>query len=300
MTASKDVAGLNTNEDQPKISSTPGPAWISALQSPGILALQETISKFRSKMDFINSKINIPVFKNISLLTNTIELMRRANEVRSEKYPQMAENLREAASFSWFSSMLFDFRTWEELPFVADGIEDAAEREKLIESAYAEAYRDMMPYLVERIASMFPARSFAVLPAAAAHNRGEYALSVPVFLSQAEGVLRDFTSSELFSERKDPITKYAAQQRALIDTNGNWLNLSDDAAWAQLSGDLPIGWGPKLRSDNNYSGLNRNTTLHGIDLYYATERNSLKAFSLLCHVAGIFEWINSDIEEAPQ
>lgn len=257
----------------------------------GLDKLTASVQQFQKSMDAMNLQALIPVFPNVSFLTDTFDLMKRSNDIRATKYPAMSANLKEAASLSWFASVLMDFRSYEDLAFVADGITDDVERQQIIEEAYAECYRELFPYLSSTILKKFPLRSFAISPAAAAHVRGEYALSVPVFLSQAEGILRDVTASELFSERQSPVTKFAQQQRALIPVDDHWLNLSDDAVWAQLSGDLPIGWGPGLRRKNGYSGINRNTTLHGIDLNYASETNSLKAFSLLCHVAGIAEWL---------
>lgn len=262
----------------------------SQFRIPSLEILADYFKEFQTKVNELNKHFVLPVFEGASLLTETFDLMKRANEIRAEKYPAISSNLTEAASYSWFASVLMDFTSYEELSFVTDGVA-LDKRQEVIEAAYAEKYRELFTYLCNKVVSMFPSRSFALVPAAAAHERAEYALSVPVFFSQAEGILRDITSSELFSERKSPITKYAQQQRAQIPSDEHWLNLSDDAIWAQLSGDLPIGWGPKLRSDNAYVGLNRNTTLHGIDLEYATETNSLKAFSLLCHIAGIAEWL---------
>lgn len=261
----------------------------SQFRIPALEALSDSIKDFQDKISKLSQQFVLPDLSGMSFLTETFDHMKRANEIRAEKYPAISSNLAEAASHSWFASVLMDFHSYEELSFVTDGVE-ADKRQEVIEAAYAEKYRELFPYLLNKVVSMFPARAFAIAPAGAAHERGEYALSVPVFFSQAEGILRDITFSELFSERISPISKYARQQRALIPTGEHWLNLSDDAIWAQLSGDLPIGWGQKLRIDNSYTGLNRNTTLHGIDINYASEINSLKAFSLLCHIAGIAEW----------
>ncbi|MDP9783459.1 hypothetical protein [Pseudomonas fluorescens] len=260
--------------------------------NPGLDKLTKSIMEIQKHFSLLD-KIALPVLKQASVITSTFELMARTNAVRAEKYPAMAENLTAAASYSWFTSLLIDFPTYERLAFITDDV-DPAEREKVIEEAYAEAYRELYSYLSDKITSMFPLRSFALIPAFAAHLREEYALSVPVFFSQAEGILRDITSSELFSARTSPAKVFAEQQRAQISVDDHWVNFSDDAIWAQLSGDLPIGWGPGQRRANNYTGLNRNTTLHGIDMSYATEINSLKAFSLLCYTAGLTEWLSTN------
>jgi hypothetical protein len=51
------------------------------------------------------------------------------------------------------------------------------------------------------------------------------------------------------------------------------------------------------RKEARYNGLNRNTVLHGIDVEYASELNSFKAFSLMCHAAGIGEVLKREAEE---
>lgn len=274
----------------------------SQLTIPQLDKILAPLKEIHDKISSISKSLALPVFPVLpmlpafqvpSVLTETWELMRQANEIRAEKYPAISSNLTEAASHSWFASVLMDFHSYEELAFITDGV-PSGERQTVIESAYADKYRELFAYLSTKVTSMFPTRSFAIIPACAAHERGEYALSVPVFFSQAEGILRDITSSELFSEKISPITKFAKLQREQIPTDEHWINMSDDAIWAQLSGNLPIGWGPKLRADNEYVGLNRNTTLHGIDLDYANEINSLKAFSLLCHISGIAEWLTDE------
>ncbi|WP_431078088.1 hypothetical protein [Pseudomonas siliginis] len=265
----------------------------SQLRIPAIEALSDSIKEFQFRVGEITKQFVIPEIKSISLLTSTLGMMAKANQIRDTKYPAMAENLKEAAEYCWFDSVLMDFRSREELAFIADGV-DAENRQHVIETAYADEYRGSFSYLSETISSMFPHRAFALNPAYGAHLRGEYALSIPVLLAQAEGILREITSSELFSARPSPIKDFAKKQRDLVTLDNNWLRFSDDAIWAQLSGDLPIGWSQKLRDENGYTGFNRNTTLHGIDLHYATEINSLKAFSLLCHVAGIAEWLEED------
>lgn len=67
----------------------------------------------------------------------------------------------------------------------------------------------------------------------------------------------------------------------------NWFGYFDDATWSPLSAVRPIGWSPKERREAGYSGFNRHTTMHGMDLHYASEVNSYKAFSLLCYVASV-------------
>lgn len=236
-----------------------------------------------------------PIFNGISILSQTLIEVQEANKLREQKYPELANNLLEYAAHSWFVSSILDFQSYEALGFAIDGVTDPEKRIMAIETAFSICYRENFSWLGEVLIEKIPSREFAIKPAINAHNRGEYALSVPVFLSQAEGILRDRTLSELFT-KKDRVSEFAKAERAKVVSDESWLSYSDDAYWVQLSGDLPIGWGPADRAKNNYTGINRNTVLHGIDNSYATETNSLKAFSLLCHVVGVLEVLDVDNE----
>lgn len=77
----------------------------------------------------------------------------------------------------------------------------------------------------------------------------------------------------------------------------SWLNYAGAAFWTQLKDPLPIALNENDRRSAGYNGLNRNTVLHGIDTTYATELNSFKAFSLMCHAAGITEVLKMEADE---
>jgi hypothetical protein len=225
-------------------------------------------------------------------LGETLVRLKEANEKRAEKYPQFSRNLEEIANQGWFLSLHMGFSSYEELAFSLDYLPESEGRWEALDKAFSSHYSESIDYYLERITGKYPARAFAVRPAVAAHLRGEYALSVPVFFSQAEGILRDETARELFTKQGGHISSYALAQRGDAPDGADWFGYFDDAIWAPLCGDLPIAWGPRQREQAGYSGLNRNTTLHGIDLGYATEVNSLKAFSLLCYVAGLFDEVD--------
>lgn len=259
---------------------------VEVLSIPFLEKIGAFLTKVQVGMNAIDwDKINAN-FAGISFLSDTLLNMQETNSIRSEKYPTLANNLADAAACSWFLSLILDFRSYERLGFCVDGISDPEQRRILIEENFSDYYRENIEWLGRVIVENVPDRAFAIGPALNAHMRGEYVLSIPVFLSQAEGILRDMTSAELFT-RTQNISGFAQAKRKAIKLDDTWLSYSDDSFWAQLSGDLPIGWGPKQRAENNYTGINRNTALHGIDKGYATEINSLKTFSLLCHITGL-------------
>lgn len=270
----------------------PEPA-VEVLSIPLLEKLGAFLTKVQVSVDAFDwGKMNA-AFAGFSFLADTLLNVQESNNIRSEKYPTLARNLADAAACSWFLSLIVDFRSYERLGFCVDGVSDPNQRRNLIEENFSNYYRDNMDWLGRVVVESISDRAFAIGPALSAHSRGEYVLSIPVFLSQAEGILRDMTSAELFT-RAQNVSGFAQAKRTAIKLDDTWLSFSDDSFWAQLSGDLPIGWGPKQRTDNKYTGFNRNTTLHGIDKDYATEINSLKAFSLLCHITGLLSALDDE------
>jgi hypothetical protein len=253
------------------------------------------LTKVQAGVNAVDWRKMNAAFAGVSFLADTLLNVQESNNIRSEKYPTLASNLADAAACSWFLSLIVDFRSYERLGFCVDGVSDPEQRRILIEENFSNYYRDNMDWLGQIIVVSIPDRAFAISPAMNAHLRGEYALSIPVFLSQAEGILRDMTSTELFTKSQN-ISGFAQAKRTAIKLDDTWLSFSDDSFWAQLSGDLPIGWGARQRADNNYTGINRNTALHGIDKGYATEINSLKTFSLLCHITGLLSALEDEKE----
>lgn len=219
--------------------------------------------------------------------------IKESNEIRAKKYPRISQNLEEIAFHGWFLSLQMDLATYESLAFSLDDIPEGDGRWQALDKIFHKHYSENIDYFLSEIIEKYPHREFAVKPAVSAHMRGEYALSVPVFFAQAEGILRDETEKELFT-KKDNISNYALGQRLEVENPEEWHKYFDDAVWAPLCGNLPITWGPRDRQGAEYSGLNRNTALHGIDLNYATEINSLKSYSLLCYVAGLFDRQDKD------
>ncbi len=163
--------------------------------------------------------------------------------------------------------------------------ETLEELETLLEKLYTE---DLISHL-DSIIAEHPARAFAIRPAVDAHLRGEYALSVPLFFAQAEGICFDNARKYLFQGQSEERVAHVAQLEleALSATpSGNpvigFYSLLYEIMWTSVSERLPIAYNNRDRERCDYNGLNRNTVLHGLAMEeYATKENSLKAFSLL-------------------
>jgi len=128
----------------------------------------------------------------------------------------------------------------------------------------------------------FPHRSRILGLAFQAHKRGEYELSIPVFLSQADGICYELIGIQLYSRRNGrPRTAGFVEQFAM--------NSFTAALMEPLRVPLPISASTPDREKEDYpsESLNRHEILHGEVVNYATQTNSYKAISWLHYVATI-------------
>lgn len=257
---------------------------LTFLQRPEIPVYLDAFQK-------IINRIVPPAIKFLSDVGEFAVKMQAANDLRSEIYPKIIDHLNFLATKTWFVSKSLAFADYELLAFSPERIGMEDEDEEALNDQFVSVYKENMEYFENLLLEEFPNRAFAIRPAIQAHRRGEFALSIPVFLSQADGILLDLTSAELFTSNGH-ISKHAQEQMSKTP-HESWFGYFDDATWSPLSAVRPIGWSPKQRREAGYSGFNRHTTMHGMDLHYATEVNSYKAFSLLCYVASV----KSDEEE---
>lgn len=133
-------------------------------------------------------------------------------------------------------------------------------------------FTDRLDAIEQTLVERHPARAAVVAQAFDAHRRGDYALSIPVFLIQAEGVVQDRHRRQLFSKNSQ------ANLKLLLN------ELPDDDMRAILIGafyvDIPLTRNTRELPEG-FAGLNRHGVLHGTDPNYATLVNSLRAVSLL-------------------
>lgn len=158
--------------------------------------------------------------------------------------------------------------TWgEDLVEAIEGGEEQEAQEWLI-GYFRERLDEIEKALVER----HPQRATVIAEAFAAHREGRYALSIPVLLAQADGVIHDKHRRQLFSK------KSSANLQEVLD------KLPDDDTrvifMAAFYVDIPLTQNTN-KLPANFDGLNRHAVLHGTDPKYGTEVNSLRAVSVL-------------------
>ena len=148
----------------------------------------------------------------------------------------------------------------------------------------SDFFRTRLDVIEGVLVDSYPRRGHLFQQAFEAHRERKYGLSIPVFLTQADGIFWERTpgGKNLFSsKRKRTCKEYALQ-------------ISDSHILAYLhplSSTLPL-WMTSKERGNSFVGLNRHQVLHGESVDYDTERNSLKAISLLTYLRWIFNKID--------
>ena len=122
----------------------------------------------------------------------------------------------------------------------------------------------------------FPNRGAILKSAFRADRRKDYALSVPVFLAQADGICSELLGVGFYSRRKGtPRTASAAARFRQTEIMSGLLEP------LRVTG--PLNALEDERHDYP-DVLNRHEVLHGKSMGYATPLSSFRAFSLLAYV----------------
>jgi hypothetical protein len=194
-------------------------------------------------------------------------------------FQQLNEPLREAlvilSKNGWFLCMELPFDAiWELCDAFENGNADEAN------NALMGYFEERLDDIERSVANKFPTRARVLRAAFNAHRRGEFELSIPVFLAQSDGISKELFNGYLFrSKNKQPET--AAFVEALPSgtlSRNLLLLLTIKSPINQSASERPVEFG----------GFNRHEVLHGDSVDYGTRANALKAVSLLNYVATVF------------
>ena len=146
----------------------------------------------------------------------------------------------------------------------------------------------ILPEVEESLVEDFPRRATIIRKAFAAHRSRDYELSIPVLLSQADGIAREaiskLTKGFSITSRRQDFQHIICQ---FIEENASSFMFQDILLVALEQ--LPLN---ASEGDQNIKPgvLNRHAILHGTDTAYATELNSCRAISWI-EFASRFELI---------
>jgi len=139
---------------------------------------------------------------------------------------------------------------------------------------------------LHQVESNWPHRLEILRDAFQAHRQGLYTLSIPVLLAQADGISNEIFGVQLYQKESGaPKTKRVVEQYATqcYDWLIEPLKVVSSVAVNTKDRDK------KREDDSLYGPLNRHGVLHGVDIDYATEANSLRAIMLINYLADVKE-----------
>lgn len=148
-----------------------------------------------------------------------------------------------------------------------------------IELGMVDFFESRLSGIENDICQRFPQRGNILRQAFSAHREGQYFLSVPVFLAQADGLTLEIAGQNFFmGSGKKNIGKMIDD---IVEESHKTTFLTP------LQASLPLT-APQSKRGTNFNQLNRHAVLHGESLEYGTKTNSLKALSFLNYVAVTF------------
>ena len=188
---------------------------------------------------------------------------------------------------------------------LADMIDN--QKHKKIESFILEFAKSRVSKTEQRIKNHWPMREKILDDAFNAHEQGIYTLSIPVMLAQADGICFKILKVFLFSIKKEkPRTGRALDQFLKnVKVSNNEFQISSGynpflKYLRSVSSVMEyINFEDKKNQNNqNYRTLNRHSILHGIDINYYTEANSLRAILILDYLVWLKEILESHTKRA--
>lgn len=217
-----------------------------------------------------------------------IERFRRDNKIIADCYRDTVRKY--LAARGWYVGPSLSGRNIVQL---AKAI-DAGDHDETIETAIADHVRSNIGAIETDVTTHWPQRATLLGDAFEAHNNGLYTLSIPVFLSQADGMAFDILRAFIFTDHNG--AKISDKAKALIDAETEKHELMCSFVGILLE-EHSIRTSTTKRDERRLSGapvspLNRHGVLHGVDLDYATEANSLRVISLLSLLTDVREFKN--------
>jgi hypothetical protein len=158
-----------------------------------------------------------------------------------------------------------------------------------VDNLLMEYFNGKIVEIEEELVSNHVRRSTLLHAAFKAHRRGEYELSIPVLIAQADGICSEVIGYQLFrKDRKGSpyIAKYVKEIVA---------DKYKSAFLFPFTQDLPIHYSERKRN-GSFSALNRHQVLHGESVNYGTRLNSFKAISLVYYISTVLNLSNVEDE----
>lgn len=291
------VAPLLKKQEQLQKAMNPFLESQAALQKSlePVLAAQEKWRNVVASFEIPRYTLQIPRYTlpNLRPIAEQAEKFRKSLEgIISPAFEELQRSFRELPLKTQEALMLLGTHGWYldlEMPIpslwkLKRALEEGSVQD--VEEALVQYFEERLDEIEASILGRFPNREKVIRAAFSAHRRCEYELSIPVFLSQTDGICKEVVNEHFFiKHNKKPRTAIYVEQIA-ADTYRA-------ALLSPLAHSLPIGASERERGPG-FTELNRHMVLHGESLDYGTKINSLKAISLITYVAHVLKSDNGE------
>jgi len=237
--------------------------------SEHLAALQSSINKSLIKAAESARQIKVKIAADLAKLTDSV---RRRKASLPGKFKTLAMNGWFIYGYRVQSTAIYPIASL----FEADRIDEGNQ-------AMCWQFNNILSNIEADLIECFPKRALILKKAFAAHKVGDYELSIPVLLAQADGIARDTIGKSIpkFSIYSEHKSKPAIE--AFIDEFANVALLgSDILEVASIKMPLNVSEGDAMLIGEV---LNRHQILHGANTDYATLTNSCRAISWLDYVS---------------
>jgi len=260
--------------------------------------LREEAKEIASKSISINlDQAMAPISAQLKEMRERIESI--SIELNFEKYQTLFETIeQETKNIPDRVDTIYSYlaqRGWF-IPFHFAGLNAFKRYESLIENKKHKIIeKELQKYIKDHQKSFklqaeryFPKRFKILSSAFDAHDNEQYELSIPVFLAQADGMFVELIETTFYSNDKDILRKTKANLLEKLAKNGHpkstnslgYLLLKQFAEKSLLHESFEE-IEKRKNNDPELNPLNRNTILHGRDIEYANEANSLRTIALI-------------------
>jgi hypothetical protein len=156
--------------------------------------------------------------------------------------------------------------------------------------ALCDHFTQILDVIETDVIAAFPNRETILRKAFKAHRNGDYELSVPVMLSQADGIGTEVFGVSIYSQHEENVKRL----RKFLEMHVRQKSFSSYCYLVATL--LPINASREKRG--RYTNpMNRHLVLHGESTDYATRINACKTVSWLQYIAGLKDsiWLDGQL-----
>ncbi len=151
-----------------------------------------------------------------------------------------------------------------------------------IDAAFVEYYQGITGKIEEKLAAQFPGRAHIIKEAFKAHKEGNYIISIPLIMTQIDGIAFDTFKTTFFEKSRGKQIPKVSEY--ITDEVGDFSLI----LLLPFQTEQPIIFGRKERGED-FNHLNRHQVLHGESTDYHTEVNSCRVISLIYYISQAVE-----------